>query len=572
MMNCLNAGSVPARSHFSILIFMRSLSDVSFFIRLLIVALTLPIVATAERPNIIFILTDDQRYETLGVTGDKFISTPHLDQLAADGVLFSNASVNSAICTPSRACYFLGQYERRHGVNFNSGTAMAPEAWAQSYPIKLREGGYFTGYVGKNHVPIGQDAYDTGIIDNSFDYWYAGHGHLRFYPKERHEIFRHAEADTQIEVVSEGVHSFLNSADGFVKGAKSFLDERPDDQPFALSIALNLPHGSSTGTMQQKPTDPELYRTAYRDRLDELNLPSTYIARDRISTPKLPADVLYANYRQTGYNEVDEPDAMKDLKLRETQTITGIDQFVGAIRDTLERLGEADNTIIVFTSDHGIMQGEFGLGGKALNYEPCLNVPLIIYDPRVPAAERGRRSDALTESVDIAPTLLDYAGVDTPDTMQGLSLRSLVDGRATDLRDTSYAENLWSTYFGNPRIESVRTKDWKYIRYFENDRTQFASVTKQTQYVVTESQADHYAQWLTSSIEGEVPVYEELFHLASDPEETTNLADRPAYTAKLNELRAECQRRVTLAKGDLTTPPATIRVVGIKEGTTKKKS
>ena len=199
----------------------------------------------------------------------------------------------------------------------------------------------------------------------------------------------------------------------------------------------------------------------YRDRLDELALPTTYVARADIKPPKLPPHVLYANMRHTGYDEVDTPEAMKDLLIRETQTITGIDQFVGALRATLKRLGVADNTVIVFTSDHGIMRGEFGLGGKALNYEPCLKVPLIILDPRVPAVQRGRRSMALTESVDIAPTLLDYAGINAPDTMQGLSLRPLIDGRAAHLRDASFAENLWSTYFGNPRIESVRTQEWK---------------------------------------------------------------------------------------------------------------
>ena len=528
--------------------------------------------ASSPRPNLIFILTDDQRYDTLGVTGDGFIKTPNLDQLAADGILFANASVNSAICTPSRACYFLGQYERRHGVNFNSGTAMAPQAWAQSYPVKLREAGYFTGYVGKNHVPIGAEAYDTGIIDGSFDFWYAGHGHLRFYPKERQPIFRSAQADTQIEIINEGAQTFLDSADGFIQGASTFLDHRPSDQPFALSIALNLPHGSSTSTMKLLPSDPELYRTRYRDHLAELALPSTYVARADIKTPKLPPDVLYANMRQTGYDEVDTPEAMKDLLLRETQTITGIDQFVGSLRATLERLGVADNTIIVFTSDHGIMRGEFGLGGKALNYEPCLKVPLIVLDPRLPVAQRGRRSMALTESVDIAPTLLDYAGIDAPDTMQGLSLRPLIDGRAAHLRDASFAENLWSTYFGNPRIESVRTAEWKYIRYFKNDRTQFAAVTPKTQYVVTPSQVEHYATWLTSTVKGEQPVYEELYHLASDPKETTNLAHRVAYVAKLNELRAECQRLVTMAKGDVNTPPATLLVPNIKEGTTKKQS
>ena len=100
------------------------------------------------RPNLVFVLTDDQRYDTLGCTGNTFTRTPHLDRLAAEGVLFTNAHVTSAICTPSRACYFLGQYERRHGVNFNSGTALAPEAWAGSYPVLLREAGYLTCYVG----------------------------------------------------------------------------------------------------------------------------------------------------------------------------------------------------------------------------------------------------------------------------------------------------------------------------------------------------------------------------------------------------------------------------------------
>ncbi|MEM6692529.1 MAG: sulfatase-like hydrolase/transferase, partial [Planctomycetota bacterium] len=149
----------------------------------------------ADRPNVIFILTDDQRYDTLGCTGNGFVQTPNIDQLAADGVLFANATVTSAICTPSRACYFLGQYERKHGVNFNSGTAMKPEAWASSYPVRLREAGYYTGYVGKNHVPIGDKGYNSNVMEPSFDFWYAGHGHLTFYPKKRHKIFQHAKSD-----------------------------------------------------------------------------------------------------------------------------------------------------------------------------------------------------------------------------------------------------------------------------------------------------------------------------------------------------------------------------------------
>jgi len=521
--------------------------------------------AAAERPNLIFVLTDDQRYDTLGCTGNGFIKTPHLDQLAADGTLFTNGSVTSAICTPSRVCYFLGQYERKHGVNFNSGTAVSREAWEQSYPVVLREQGYFTGYVGKNHVPIGPDGYDSGIMEQSFDMWYAAHGHLQFYPKHRHEIFRQAEADTQTEIIREGVGSFLKADGSFIDGATAFLENRPADQPFCLSIACNLPHGSSTGTMKLRPEDPELYRETYRDRLDRLPLPFSYVAKADIQTPKLPADVLYAEFRQFGYDYVDTPDAMKERMIRKYQTITGIDRMIGEIRELLKLQGIAEKTVIVFTSDHGIMNGEFGLGGKALNYETCLRVPMIVMDPRVPETARGQRSLALAQSIDIGPTLLDLAGAPKPASMQGKSLKPIVDGQTDNLRRYSFAENLWSTYFGNPRIESVRDQKWKYIRYFANDRERFSDVTKKNQYTVSERQADDYAESLTASIRGEQPVYEELFFLASDPSETTNLANRPAYANELNRLREACQQLVTEAKGDVNAPPAVDRLPNLRK-------
>ncbi|MEQ8839213.1 MAG: sulfatase-like hydrolase/transferase, partial [Lacipirellulaceae bacterium] len=397
--------------------------------------------AAAERPNLIFVLTDDQRYDTLGCTGNEFIKTPNLDRLAAEGTLFANAAVTSAICTPSRACYFLGQYERKHGINFNSGTSMKPEAWSQSYPVLLRKSGYYTGYVGKNHVPIGEKGYDSDLINNSFDFWYAGHGHLTFYPKRRHEIFKQAKADTQIEIVSEGANSFLDSGVDYIAGAQSFLKMRPSDQPFCLTIALNLPHGAGTRSMEMLATDPQLYRTAYRDQMGQLSIPKTYVAKDQITEPKLPTDVLFAEYRQINYEYVDTPDLLREQLVRKAQTITGIDRMIGRIRESLQQEGLAEDTVIVFSSDHGIMAGEFGLGGKALNYEPCLRVPMIVMDPRVDESKQGLRTTALVESVDIAPTLLDLAGVDIPDGMQGKSLRGLVEGAVEKVRDSSFAEN-----------------------------------------------------------------------------------------------------------------------------------
>lgn len=516
--------------------------------------------AASRPPNVIFVLTDDHRWDAMGLTGNKVVKTPHLDQLAAEGTFFPNATISSAICTPSRVTYFLGQYERKHGVNFNSGTAVSTEAWAQSYPVLLREAGYFTGYVGKNHSPVGPRGYAGDTIQRSFDFWYAGSGHLSFYPKRRHAIFKDAKADTQVEIVEEGALSFLGQGSTFIGGAATFLQRRPTDKPFCLTIALNVPHNGGTGSMELLPTDPELYRTTYRDQLQTQPIPKTYVAKADIRTPKLPPEVLATQYRQRSYDYVDTEAALRERQIREYQTITGVDRMVGALRAELTKLGLADNTIIVFSSDHGITHGEFGLGGKALNYDTCLRVPLIIMDPRVPAAARGRRSPALAQSVDIAPTLLDFAGLRIPAAMQGESLRAAVEGRAFTGRTHAFAENLWSTYSGNPRCESARTAEWKYIRYFATDRGLFGAVAGEAEGgAVSESTADAYHRWLTASIRGEKPVYEELFHLTTDPDEAVNLAMDPRHAATLADLRAQCQRLVTAAKGSVDQAPATVR-------------
>jgi len=520
--------------------------------------------AAASRPNIIFILTDDQRRDTLGVYGNVIVQTPHLDQLAADGVVFDQATINSAICTPSRVTMFLGQYERRHGVNFNSGTAVAPSAWEKSYPVLLRAAGYFTGYIGKNHTPVGERGYESGIIERSFDFWYAAHRHLTFYPKDRHPIFGRAKADTQVEILAEGVTSFLSPRTDFIAGASSFLGQRPSDKPFALTIAFNVPHGQGTGTMALRPSDPELYRETYRERLAEFPLPLRFLARAERTTPRLPADVLRDEYRQTEYDYVNRPDTLRERMVRQYQTVTGVDRFVGQLRRQLAEAGLAENTVIIYTSDHGLLLGEFSLGGKALNYDVCLRVPLIVMDPRQPASGRGRRSDALAEAVDLAPTLLDLGGAAVPASMQGRSLLPIIAGRNDALRPYAFSENLWSNYFGNPRCESVRSAEWKYIRYFVNDHALFRATGKSNSAPVTPEHILLYRSWLSASIRGEPPVHEELFDLSSDPDEAVNLALAPRHAQRLAELRAECDRQVRAARGADDQDPATVQLVAGK--------
>ncbi|MDZ8120427.1 sulfatase-like hydrolase/transferase [Pontiella agarivorans] len=535
--------------------------------KLLISALLVSSIALAgaarmpeKKPNIIFLLTDDQRWDSVGFMGQKIGKTPNLDQLASDGVVFDNAFVTTAICTPSRACYMLGQFERRHGIDFNSGTSMSAEAWAKSYPVLVRNAGYFTGYIGKNHLPIGDKGYRTGLMDRSFDFWYAGHHHIGFYPKDYHKIFDNAQSDTQAEILTEGVDAFLDpqSNEAFMSNAIQFLQKRDQSKPFMLSICMNLPHGFSTQSMKMKPTDDALYRTAYREYQDTLPLPPHYIPKRDLKENKLPNDLLLQDLRQTGYNWVEDEAQTRERMIRVMQAVTGIDRLVGNMRETLEKLGIAENTVIIYASDHGLFNGEFGLGGKSLCYETCMKVPMVIYDPR---KKGGFRCDELVQSIDVAPTILSIAGVETPETMQGKDMTPLIAGEKTDWRDAAFGENLWSTIFGNPRCETVRTKDFRYIRYFKNDnRVRRENTPQKDWYRVSQESADLYAKWLTASIKGEKAVYEELYKTSEDPYEANNLINDPAYADVLKELRAKCKELVAEAKGDINTPPATVRV------------
>ncbi len=514
-----------------------------------------------KRPNIIFVLTDDQPYDLLGCTGHPIVETPNIDRLAAEGVLFSNAHVSTAISKPSRTCLLTGRFERNHGVNFNSCTSLTPEAWEECYPVVLRNSGYYTGYIGKNHTPVGDKKYATGIMEQSFDYWYGGHEHLSFYPATRHKIFKGAKNETQVEVLEEGMMDFLSPNERNLKGAMHFLDSRPADQPFFLNICFNLPHGAGVTTMKMKETDLELYRTKYRDV--ELPLPENYIAKADIVTPKLPADLLHVNDRQNIYDYVDTPEKLREIMIREMATVTGIDKLVGKLVAELKRQKLDDNTIIIFTSDHGIFKGEYGLGGKALCYEITTNVPMIIYDPRAPKKQRAAKNDELVLTIDLSATILDYAGAKIPKSYQGESLIPMLEQEKESVRDWLFTENLWSTQFGNPCCESVQNKEWKYIRYYKNEnvsaKDNIAAIKElkmpgNTLYKTSYNEALRYRYFVNRRlVNGEEPVYEELFNLKNDPKEATNLIGgngNNIYDKVLEQMREECDRQLRYARGE----------------------
>jgi len=488
-----------------------------------------------KKPNIVVILADDMRWDYLGAIGaNKIVQTPNLDKLAAEGTLFSNAFVTSAICTPSRTSILTGMYERKHGVTFGSNSVMTEEAYAHTYPMLLRENGYYTGWVGKNHTPVGKSekglGYISGVMEKSFDYWRAGHGHLSFYPKNVHEIFRDAKADNQIDIIQEAVDEFL-SIDEALKTSQSFLRTRPTDQPFCLMINFNVPHSNGTNSMKQLPNDPELYRSAYRDQIDQIPLPADFVAYDSIKTPKLPAHVYNGQYLKS-YDWTKTEESLKENQIRTIQTVTGIDQVVGKIVRELATQGILDNTIIVFTSDHGLFHGEYGLAGKTFLYDIDLKIPMIIY---APGLHQGKVVDEISLNIDIAPTLLDFAGIDIPAEMQGKSLKPILENANKDWRKDFFSENLFMEQ-NYPRMEAVRSKDWKYIRYFskENDQRHILS--------------------LIAPILGEKPIYEELFDLRNDPHERHNLAAHEDKQEVLEMLRSRCTELLIEAKGDNKLP------------------
>ena len=527
-----------------------------FILLLLCFILSLQFSAKAEqRPNIIVILTDDQRWDYLGCAGHPYLKTPHLDQLAKEGTYFPKAFVTSSSCCPSRTSILTGQYERKHGVTFGSMSSLKAEAFSQTYPMLLKQAGYYTGYVGKNHTPVGamdpafaqkagllpkkiKDphtlAYLSGHLESQFDYWFGNHGHIGFYPKK--PPYDRAKPHTQPEILAEGALNFLRQNPSLA-GTASFLQQKPNDKPFCLLVNFNVPHTFSINQMAQRPKDPELYRSTYREFTEYLALPQTYLAAQEITTTKLPLHVYNGQYL-SGYNFVKNKNSLREQMVRTCQTVSGIDNLVGKLIAELKAQNLYQNTIIIMTSDHGLQFGEHGLGGKCLLYEASIRVPLIIRDPRA-KEHAGLRPQKMALNIDLAPTILDLTGLRPYPEMQGHSLRPLIyNTPIKDWRSDFFAENLFMGQ-NYPRIEAVRNVRYKYLRYFDKKK----------------DKAHQHA--LTASIRGEEPIYEELYDLKNDPLEKNNLANASNVKQTLSFFQKRCQTLVKEAKGDNQEYPMT---------------
>jgi len=448
------------------------------FALLLLVALSLTAIASAaprsSPPNVVFILADDLRWNTLGCMGDKIIQTPNIDRLASQGVLFRNHFVTTSICCVSRASIFSGQYEQRHGIG-DFATPFTADQWQQTYPALLRQNGYRTGFIGK--FGVGKDAAIKAMAAE-FDFWRGlpGQGGLFFNTND--PTHTHATAR-------------------FGDQALEFLAGCEPGRPFCLSLSFTAPHARDKQA-REFPPDP-------RDEslFADVSIPVPKTAADEYFR-RLPAAVQNSEGRTRWKLRFATPEMFQRTTKDYYRLIAGIDREVGRIVAELSRRNLADKTVVIFTSDNGFVLGERGLADKWFMYEESIRVPLVVFDPRLPQPARNRTVDAMTLNIDLAPTLLDLAGLRIPKEMQGRSLAPLLVRKRAP---AGWRTEFFYEHHYDPKIippsEGVRTERWAYMR------------------------------WLNEN-----PVIEELYDLAADPLEEHDLAADPARAGTLSDLRS----------------------------------
>ena len=383
--------------------------------------------AQSARPNLLLVVTDDQRFDQMSCAGHPTLETPVMDRLATDGVRFTNAFVTTAICAASRASILTGRQEGHHGYTFGK-PPMGAELGRTSYPMLLREAGYRTGFVGKWGVKFAK-----GAMDGAFDYR-KGSGHP-YYKKDGRHL-----------------------TDIVTQQAIDFVEAQDKDQPFCLSVSFHAPHA------QDGHEDQFLPPTEFAARYEAADVPIPPLAESGFAA--LPTFLKASLGRVRWFWRFDD----REKQVRRTKDywrmIDGVDRGLGRILGAIERAGLADNTVVVFTSDNGYFLGERGLAGKWLIYEESVRVPLIVFDPRAPAKRRGVTEDAMVLNTDLAPTLLAYAGLDAPDGYDGASVAPLVRGERPEWRDTFFYEH----HMAHPKIPAsvgVRGPRWVYARYYK---------------------------------------------------------------------------------------------------------
>jgi len=380
-----------------------------------------------RRPNVVVILTDDQRWDCMSCAGHPFLKTPNMDRIAAEGARFANMFVTTSLCSPSRATCLSGLYAHTHNVlnNFTNFPADLP-----SYPRRLHESGYETAYIGKWHMNEKNDEKQPG-----FDYWASHKGQGTYY-------------DTTFNI--EGKREVLKGyyTHRVTELAVDWL-KRPHQRPFLMIMGHKAPHG---------PFEPE---PKYATVFDSIKIEKPPTAND--TGEGKPS---WVKWRVPTWHGIDGPlyglnDYTKFVRSY-LGTILSVDDSVGQILAALNAIGELDNTLVVYMSDNGFMLGEHGAIDKRCMYEESIRVPLVVRYPEL--IRRPRVINEMVLNADLAPSVLDICGAKPLERVHGLSWKKLLAGDSSGWRKSWYYEYNYEKEFPyTPNVRGVRTDEWKYV-------------------------------------------------------------------------------------------------------------
>jgi len=424
--------------------------------------------------NIIFILTDDHRYDFLGFTGRiPWLKTPNMDRLYQEGAWFKNAFVTTSLCSPSRASILTGSYSHVHTIVDNE----APEPPGLIYfPQYLQKAGYQTSFFGKWHMGNEDDKPRPG-----FDHWESFRGQGVYY-----------NPSLNIDGKEVAYKDSTYITDLLTEHALSWLKNRDKSKPFFLYLSHKAVHA---------PFEPTRRHRGIYKNLD-YTLPPTYYQTLNGDYKKLgwPEWVKQQRYSWHGVDYMYHTHiSINELVRTYCETLMAVDESIGEVMDYLKKEGLDKNTLIIYMGDNGFAFGEHGLIDKRTFYEESVKVPLLVHCPELFSG--GQTINKMVQNIDIAPTILENAGLVKPAAMPGRSFLPLLKSDSTAWRDKIFYEYFWEYDFPmTPTTYGVRTDKYKYIHYI--------------------------GVWDTN----------ELYDLEKDPNETTNLIARPEYADTVKKL------------------------------------
>ena len=444
----------------------------------------------AQRPNVLFILCDDLRWDALGYSGNPHVKTPHIDRLAREGVQFKNVFCTTSLCSPSRASILSGLYAHAHRVTNNF--TEYPTALA-SFPRVLQTAGYETAYIGKYHMGEENDEKRPG-----FDYFVTHKGQGKYFDTE-------FNIDGRRQIVP-GYYTHV-----VTQMAVDWLS-KPRQKPWLMMLGHKAPHSFYFPEEKYAHTFDNV-EIKYPASAFQLADKPAWI-KERLPTWHGIYGPLF-EWRKTFPD--DRPEAVKDFAAMTRAywgTILSVDDSLGRLYQTLAEAGQLDNTIIVFMGDNGLLNGEHGMVDKRTMHEASIRIPLVVRFPGLTAAEKPRTIEQMVLTVDMAPSLLELCGAPPLANIHGRSWKQLVQtGDAGWRKSFFYHYNYEKQFPYTPNVRGVRTDDWKYIHYPHGD-----------------GQPDRHLA--------------ELYDLKRDPEERRNLIKDPAQAERIKQLQTELTRLI----------------------------